>query len=65
MFRAYSQHFCVALGAVLFLAGHAAFVAHDRFAFWADAVSAASHGVLSILFGHFAVLREAWQQGSG
>lgn len=58
MFRADSQHFCIALGAALVLARHAAIVGHNRFAFRADALAAASHGVPSILFGHFALLHE-------
>jgi len=53
MFRAYPQHFCVALGAVFFLARHTAIVGHNRLAFRADALSTASHRVLAILFGHF------------
>ena len=53
MFRAYPQHFRVALRAMFFLARHTAIVRHNRFAFRADALSAASHRVLVILFGHF------------
>jgi hypothetical protein len=53
MLRAYAQHFCVALGAMFFLARHTAIVRHNRVAFWADALSTASHCVLAIPFGHF------------
>jgi len=53
MLRAYPQHFRVALGAMFFLARHAATVGHNRVAFWADTFSAASHCVLAIPFGHF------------
>ena len=53
MFRADPQHFCVALGAMFFLARHTAIVGHNRGAFWADALSTTSHRVLAILFGHF------------
>jgi hypothetical protein len=53
MFRAYPQHFCVALGAMFFLARHTTIVGHNRVAFWADALSTASHRVLAILFRHF------------
>ena len=52
MFRTNSQHFCVALRALFVLAGHTAIVGHNRLAFWADALAAASHSVLAILFGH-------------
>ena len=53
MFRADPQHFCVALRAMFLLARHTAIVGYNRFAFWADALSTASHRVLAILFGHF------------
>ena len=53
MFRAYPQHFRVALGAMFFLARHTAIVRRNRVAFWADALPTASHSVLAIPFGHF------------
>ena len=53
MFRAYPQNFCVALGAIFFLARHTAIVRHNRVAFWADALSTAAHRVLAIPFSHF------------
>ena len=57
MLRAYPQHFCVALGAMFFLARHTAIVRHNRFAFWADALSTTSHRVLVLVLvfvqGHF------------
>jgi hypothetical protein len=52
MLRPNPQHFRVAFGASLILARHAALVGDSRFAFWADALSAAAHGVFVLPLVH-------------
>jgi hypothetical protein len=52
MFRSDAQHLGVALGASLVLARHAAPVSDGRFAFWADALSAAAHRVFVMPLVH-------------
>jgi len=52
MFRSDAQHLRVAFGASLILARHAAPVSDGRFAFRADALSAAAHPVFVLPLVH-------------